>query len=129
MHALGLFSQELAMRGDATVRRQSLDFIDSQLANTPALAWIVTATNDRRAQLAAGAAYARANLKANEIGLAVQPLSQALQEYPEMLPLRAEHKRMLSLPDSDTVQMFFRVGHAATVEPAPRRPLDAIIRA
>jgi len=129
MHALGLFSKERAMSGDATVRQQSLDFINGQLANTPAFAWIVTATNDRRAQLAAGAAYVRANLKATELGLAMQPLSQALEEYPEMLPVLAEHKRALGLPESVTVQMFFRFGHAATVEPAPRRPLDAIIRA
>jgi hypothetical protein len=45
-----------------------------------------------------------------------------------MLPLLAEHKRMLGLPDSDTVQMFFRFGRASPVAPAPRRPLDAILR-
>ena len=93
------------------------------------MAWIVTASNDRRAQLAAGAAYVRANLKATELGLAMQPLSQALEEYPEMLPLLAEHKRAVGLPESNTVQMFFRLGHAAPVEPAPRRALDDIIKA
>ena len=129
MHALGLFTKEQALSGDATMRQQSRDYVNDQLAHTPSLAWIVTQTNDRRAQLAAGAAYVRANLKATEIGLAMAPLSQALQEYPEMLPLLAEHKRALGLPESDTVQMFFRLGRAATVEPAPRRPLDAIIRA
>ena len=59
----------------------------------------------------------------------MQPLSQALQEYKEMLGLLAEHKRALGLPDSDTVQMFFRIGRAAPAEPAPRRPLDDIMRA
>lgn len=129
LKALGLFSREKAMTGDAFVRGQTLDNIDPQLADSPAFAWLVTATNDRRAQLAAGAAYVRANLAATGVGLGMQPLSQALQEFPEMLPLLAEHKRMLGLPDSDTVQMFFRVGAAAPVEPSPRRPLDAIIRA
>jgi hypothetical protein len=129
MHALGMFSKERAMSGDATVRQQSLDFINGQLANTPVFAWIVTATNDRRAQLAAGAAYVRANLKATELGLAMQPLSQALEEYPEMLPTLAEHKRALGLPESATVQMFFRLGRAAPVEPSPRRALDDFIRA
>ena len=129
MHALGLFTKEQALSGDATVRQQTRDYVNDQLAHTPSLAWIVTHTNDRRAQLAAGAAYVRANLKATELGLAMAPLSQALQEYSEMLPLLAEHKRALALPKSDTVQMFFRVGRAAPVEPAPRRPLDAIIRA
>jgi hypothetical protein len=129
MHALGLFSQERALAGDATARQQAFDFINPALAHTPAFAWIVTSANDRRAQLAAGAAYVRANLKATEIGLAMQPLSQALEEFAEMLPVLAEHKRAVGAPDSSTVQMFFRLGRAATVEPSPRRALDDIIRA
>jgi hypothetical protein len=129
MHALGLFSRERAMSGDASIRRQTLDFINPQLAHSPAFAWIATQTNDRRSQLAAGAAYVRANLRATELGLAMQPVSQALEEYREMLPLLAELKRALEMPDSNTVQMFFRLGRAAAVEPSPRRALDDIIRA
>ncbi len=122
---LGLFTQQNAM--EPFTRGQALAQIDPQLA-VMAFAWIVTAANDRRAQLAAGSAYARANLKATELGLAMQPLSQALQEFPEMLPVLAEHKRAVGAQESETVQMFFRLGRAAPVEPAPRRPLDAIIR-
>ncbi len=129
LNATGLFTREAAMRGDAFIRDQTLATIDPQLENVPAFAWIVTAANDRRAQLDAGAAYARANLKATEIGLAMQPLSQALQEFPEMLPLLAEHKSALGLPESDTVQMFFRLGRASPVEPSPRRPIGDIVRA
>jgi hypothetical protein len=125
MNKLGLFSQQNAM--EAFGRAQALTFIDPQLA-VRAFAWIVTAANDRRAQLAAGAAYVRANLKATELGLAMHPLSQALQEFPEMLPLLAEHKRAVEAAESETVQMFFRLGRAASPGPAPRRPLDAIIR-
>ena len=123
---LGIFTKQNAMEGYS--REQGLSFIDPQLV-VRAFGWIVTATNDRRAQLAAGAAYVRANLQATALGLAMHPLSQALQEFPEMLPLLAEHKRALGLPESDTVQMFFRMGRAAAAEPAPRRPLDAIMRA
>ncbi len=122
---LGLFTQQNAM--EPFTRGQALSQIDPQLA-VKAFAWIVTGANDRRAQLAAGAAYVRANLKATELGLAMQPLSQALQEFPEMLPVLAEHKRAVGAADSETVQMFFRLGRAAPAEPSPRRPLDAIIR-
>jgi hypothetical protein len=125
MNKLGLFTQQNAM--EPFGRTQALTFIDPQLA-VKAFAWIVTAANDRRAQLAAGAAYLRANLKATELGSAMHPLSQALQEFPEMLPVLAEHKRAVGAQESETVQMFFRLGRAATAEPAPRRPLDAIIR-
>jgi Nitroreductase family len=129
LNATGLFTQAGANRGDAFIREQTLATIDPQLAKIAAFGWIVTSENDRRAQLDAGAAYARANLKATELGLSMQPLSQALQEFPEMLPVLAEHKRALGLPDSDTVQMFFRLGRASPVEPSPRRKLDDIIRA
>ncbi|NOT41155.1 MAG: twin-arginine translocation pathway signal protein [Alphaproteobacteria bacterium] len=122
---LGLFTKQNAM--EPSGRAQALTLIDPQLA-VRAFGWIVTAANDRRAQLAAGAAYVRANLKATELGLAMHPLSQALQEFPEMLPLLAEHKRAVGAVESETVQMFFRLGRAALAEPAPRRPLDAIIR-
>jgi hypothetical protein len=124
-NALGLFTKQNAM--EPSSRAQALSLIDPQLA-VRAFGWIVTAANDRRAQLAAGAAYVRANLKATEMGLAMHPLSQALQEFPEMLPLLAEHKRAVGAADAETVQMFFRIGRAAPAEPAPRRPLDAILR-
>jgi hypothetical protein len=122
---LGIFSRETAF--DTFARQQAIGLIDPQL-KVSAFAWIVTAANDRRAQLAAGAAYVRANLKATELGLAMHPLSQALQEFPQMLPLLAEHKRAVGAAESETVQMFFRLGRAAPPGPAPRRPLDAIIR-
>jgi hypothetical protein len=128
MNAAGLFTHEAALRGDSFIRQQTIQNIDPQLANTAAFGWIVTAANDRAAQLAAGSAYVRANLKATEIGLAMHPLSQALQEFPEMLPLLAEHKRALGLPESDTVQMFFRMGRASNAEPSPRRKLADIMR-
>ncbi|MEQ1752929.1 MAG: twin-arginine translocation pathway signal protein [Micropepsaceae bacterium] len=125
MNTLGLFSRDSAM--DSFARNQAIELIEGDL-KTPSFAWIVTSTNDRKAQLAAGAAYARAALAATGLGMAVHPLSQALQEFPEMLPILAEHKRTLGVPDSETVQMFFRFGRAANGEPAPRRPLVEIVR-
>ncbi len=125
LNKVNLFSRETAM--DDFARKQALELIETHL-KTPAFAWITTSTNDRVAQLDAGAAYVRASLKATGLGLSTHPLSQALQEFPEMLPLKAEHRLALGLPESDTVQMFFRLGRAAPVEAAPRRPLDDIIR-
>jgi hypothetical protein len=80
------------------------------------------------AQIAAGAAYVRANLQATALGLAMQPLSQALQEYKEMQPVYAEMRQALSVAEGETVQMFFRLGRAAPVEASPRRALDDIVR-
>jgi len=125
MNKLGLFTKESAMEGFA--RSQAIDLIEADL-KTPSFLWIVTKANDRVSQLSAGTAYVRAALAATGLGMVVHPLSQALQEYPEMLGVLAEHKRALGLPETDTVQMFFRFGRAAIGEPAPRRPLAEILK-
>lgn len=46
--------------------------------------WISTLANTRADQIAAGRAYVRMNLAATTRGIAVHPVSQALQESPEM---------------------------------------------
>ena len=54
----------------------------------------------------------------------MQPLSQALQEFPEMAGLyREAHARLA--PRGGTVQMLCRIGHGAAVGPSPRWPLEA----
>jgi hypothetical protein len=56
----------------------------------------------------------------------MQPLQQALQEYPEQAKPYADIRRLLGAPaPTQTVQMWARVGHAPPVGPAPRRGLDA----
>ena len=82
--------------------------------------------NDRATQVNAGRAYARVQLAATARGLAMQPLQQALQEYPEQAQTYADIHRLLDAPrPAQTVQMWARVGYAPPVEPAPRRGLAA----
>jgi hypothetical protein len=58
--------------------------------------------------------------------VAFQPLSQALQEYPEMAgPYRDLHARLA--PTGGTVQMLARIGFGPEVAPSPRWPLEAKI--
>jgi hypothetical protein len=96
--------------------------------------WL-SAKNRRTDQILAGRAYLRLQLKATEIGLGVHPMSQALQEFPEMAPHYARaHQLMLQRPapigpDDDTVQMFCRLGYTHKPIPAtPRRSLSAFVR-
>ena len=93
--------------------------------------WIATRGNTRSSQLAAGRAYVRAHLEATALGLAMQPLSQALQEFAEVRPQYEAVHRALGLdPTTRTLQMLARVGHATTpAGPAPRRPLAQLVRA
>ena len=68
----------------------------------------------------------RINLTGTALGSGMQPLSQALQEFPEMAPLYDRVHRMLA-PEGGTVQMWARLGYGPTVGPSPRWPLDAKI--
>ena len=77
-------------------------------------------------QINAGRAYVRAQLAATAQGLAMQPLSQALQEYPEQAgPYARIHALLQAAPPAGTVQMWARLGHGPAIGPAPRRGLDA----
>ncbi|MEL6549342.1 MAG: twin-arginine translocation pathway signal protein [Pseudomonadota bacterium] len=86
--------------------------------------WLVTPTNTREDQIATGADWVRVNLAATAQGLGFQPLSQCLQEYPEMAGPFAEVHRRLA-PAGGTVQMLARLGYGPDVPRSPRWPLDA----
>ena len=46
--------------------------------------WVTSETNTRSEQIAVGRDWVRMHLTAQKIGLSFHPLSQALQEFPEM---------------------------------------------
>jgi len=124
---LGLLTHAKAMTPGTTAWQGGRDYILAPYANATSFGWISAPSNSRAAQVVAGRAYARLNLKATELGVAMQPHSQALQEYPEMADLyRAIHKATIT-PEGLTVQMFFRLGYADTPGPAPRRSPDSIV--
>ena len=80
-------------------------------------------------QIAAGRAYVRANLAAAASGLCMHPVSQALQEYPEMAgELAALHQR-LAVAAPRRIQMLARLGFGPAVEPAARWPLQSKLMA
>jgi hypothetical protein len=124
--ALGLFDRSVAPPpGDRTVEGQVQDFA-RKIDSTPAFFWMVTEGNDRATQVAAGRAYVRAQLAATAQGLAMHPLQQALQEYPEQAqPYAAIHALAGAPRPTHTVQMWARLGHAPAVGPSPRRGLQA----
>ncbi|HYD99390.1 MAG TPA: twin-arginine translocation pathway signal protein [Alphaproteobacteria bacterium] len=125
---LGLMTPEKAATPGTMAYRAGLDYAKGAMASAAAFGWLASADNGRAAQIAAGRAYVRLNLAATAMGVAMHPLSQALQEYPEM----AEARRAMQAATAaggETVQMFFRLGYAAPPPPSPRRDLDAILRA
>ncbi|AOW15903.1 twin-arginine translocation pathway signal protein [Hydrogenophaga crassostreae] len=126
--ALGLFDRSVAPAPDSMAVTSQIKDFNARLASTPAFFYLVTEGNSRVAQVNAGRAYVRAQLAATAQGLSMQPLQQALQEYPEQAESYARIHRLLDAPlPRFTVQMWARLGYAPPVDPAPRRGVDAHI--
>jgi hypothetical protein len=130
LNQVGLFDRSKAPSPDDYATTSQIKDFSQKLDSTPGFFWIVSEGNDRVTQINAGRAYARVQLAATALGLSMQPLSQALQEYPEQAKPYADIHALCgaSLP-GQTVQMWARVGYASAVEPAPRRRLQDFIRA
>jgi hypothetical protein len=121
---LGILPREALMDPDSEATQSFLSSYKNMLMSTPAYAVITSAKNDRLSQVAAGAAWLRLNLKTTELGLALHPVSQALQEYDEMAKLYDRSHELLA-KDGETVQMLGRLGYGPLTKPAPRWPLEA----
>ncbi|WP_332752538.1 Acg family FMN-binding oxidoreductase [Hydrogenophaga sp.] len=128
LDAVGLFDRSVAPGPDDFATTSQIKDFNTKVDTTPAFFWLVSEGNDRATQVNAGRAYVRAQLAATAAGLSMQPLSQALQEYPEQAGTYAAIHQLLDAPSPRfTVQMWARLGHAPTIEPSPRRGLDAHI--
>lgn len=126
MGATGLFTRAAAMDKSSQAYAAGLDAVYANADTAMGHVWLVTPGNSRLDQIATGADWLRVNLAATAAGLAFQPLSQALQEYPEMAALYADlHARLA--PEGGTVQMLARIGYGPMVDPSPRWPLEAKI--
>ena len=90
----------------------------------------LTAGTSRSAEVTAGRAYMRLQLKATELGLQMHPMSQAPQEFPEMKPHYDRLHQMLlgKSASEETVQMFCRIGYCENQQHAPRRPLPDFVK-
>jgi len=123
----GMMTRAGLLNPTSAAFRQALEVYARIHAATPAFAVVVTESNDRVAQIGAGRDWMRLNLAATGLGLALHPVSQALQEYPEMAEARARAHALLA-PQGGTVQMLGRLGFGPAVPPAPRWPLEARLR-
>ena len=123
MMALGMLDKSSLATPGTMAYQTGLDMYQTMFAATPAFAWLTTSDNSREAQIAAGQAWLRLNLLTTQQGLAMQPVSQCLQEYPEM---QSHYQRVHELlaAQGGTVQMLGRLGYAAPVARTPRWSLN-----
>ncbi|MBK8274096.1 MAG: twin-arginine translocation pathway signal protein [Sphingomonadales bacterium] len=125
--SLGLTSRETLADPTSAAFKIGLDGQRKIYDSVPAAFWISTPGNTRAEQLEAGRRYVRATLRAAALGLAIHPMSQSLQEYPEMANHLAEVHTLLGASLDHRIQMLARIGHAPSVTPAPRLPLQSHI--
>jgi hypothetical protein len=122
--AAGLMDRSALLDPTSTAYAEGLAAVYANTDTAMGHLWTVTPGNTRADQIAAGRDWLRLNLAATAQGLGMQPLSQALQEYPEMAEIYGDiHTRLAA--GGGTVQMLARVGYAPAVAPSPRWPLDA----
>ncbi|WP_461428722.1 Acg family FMN-binding oxidoreductase [Gymnodinialimonas sp.] len=122
--AAGLMNREALLDTSSTAYQEGLRAVYANTDTAMGHLWQVTPGNTREDQIAAGRDWLRLNLAATRDGVAMQPLSQALQEYPEMSEIYdSVHRQFAS--EGGTVQMLARIGYAAQVAPSPRWPLEA----
>ncbi|MEX0338963.1 MAG: twin-arginine translocation pathway signal protein [Arenibacterium sp.] len=127
LYMTGLFNRENALDTDGLGYRSGLDMVTSTARTGMAYTWLTTSGNSRQEQIMAGRDWVRLNLAATAMGLGVQPMSQALQEFPEMDALYSQAHDLLA-PEGGTVQMLGRLGYGPEVAQSPRWPLEAKLR-
>ncbi|MEL6647275.1 MAG: twin-arginine translocation pathway signal protein [Pseudomonadota bacterium] len=123
---VGIMTRETLLDTNSTVYLEGVKAVTQNTETAMGHLWMVTEGNTRSDQIMAGADWLRVNLVCTAEGLGFQPLSQALQEYPEMAELYATTHQRLA-PDGGTVQMLARIGCGPEVPVSPRWPIDAKI--
>ena len=138
VNLIGAFDRSNPPADGSIAFKQMMGRFDGHSATAMGFVWLSTATaahaaagTTRSAEVRAGRAYMRMQLKATELGLQVHPMSQAPQEFAEMKPhYDRMHQLLLGKPASEeTVQMFCRIGYCPDQQHTPRRGVQAILRA
>lgn len=122
-----LMSPEKAMTPGTLAHQGGIDYAMGWVEGTYNMGWLSTADNSRSAQVNAGRSYVRLNLMATNAGIALHPVSQVLQEYPEMREIQSDFLDHLGIEAPETVQMFYRLGYQTNVSPSPRRKMPDIV--
>lgn len=135
--AVGLYDRSQPPAEGSTAFDQVMARFSGHSRTAMGFVWLSTPTarhaaagTTRHAEVQAGRAYLRLQLRATALGLQMHPMSQAPQEFPEMKPWYDRlHQQLLGQPaEQETVQMFCRIGYCAGQQHTPRRPLDAFLR-
>jgi len=121
---LGIFSREAASDVNNPGSRDAIENTANAILSAPAFTLNVTYGNTRKAQLEAGRQWLRLNLKTTSLGMALRPVSQALQEYDAVSPFY-DRIHELFANTGNTVQMLGLLGYGELPARSPRWPIEA----
>jgi hypothetical protein len=124
-HKLGIMRRDKMNIPGSAAFDGAVSFYNKLIDSAAAFGWLSTPSNTRLDQLESGAAWVKLNLAATKLGIAMHPLSQVLQEFPEMDDLYSEFHEEVSINLPSRVQGLFRFGYAEYPKAAPRWPLKS----
>jgi hypothetical protein len=123
MKNLGFITPEKLADPNSQAYKQGIPPFRDIMYSSMAYSWITSSGNTRMDQVKVGIKYLISNLKAAELGLSMHPISQALQEYPEMEALYQELHELITIKSPGRIQMLARLGYGPQVVFSPRWPL------
>lgn len=112
---------------DSVGFQEGIELYNTMLMATLAYAVLTSEGNSRVDQINTGRRWLRLNLATTQMGLSVHPVSQSLQEFPEMAGHYTQAHDLLAVP-GETVQMLGRLGYGPKISRSPRWPLEAKLR-
>lgn len=128
---LGLFDRSKPISIESRAFRRQIEDFNTATDSTPAFYVQTSSDNTRMSQIEAGVSYVKTQLYAAKLGLTMHPLSQGLQEYPEVKSVYTQMHRLINgdnQSSGQTVQMLTRIGYPSTgttlTGPSPRRDLQ-----
>lgn len=123
LYSLGILSRDMMADTSGASFQSVLRQMQDTCFATPAYAVLTTPGNSRLDQINAGRRWMRYSLAVTALGLGTHPMSQALQEFPEMSALYTQaHDRLAET--GETLQMIARVGVGSPAIPTPRWSLE-----
>lgn len=125
MKMTGIVTREGLDTPGSTAFKEGLKMYDPIIHSAQGFVWIKAEENTRLSQLEAGRAWVRMNLAAQQAGVCVHPLSQILQEFPEMAGPYAAIRSELGVQEDGVIHMLGRVGYTKFPAASPRWPLES----
>ena len=104
---------------------EGLKMYDPIIHSAQGFVWVKAEENTRLSQLEAGQAWVRMNLAAQQNGICVHPLSQVLQEFPEMAEPYEAIRTELNVGSNGVIHMLGRVGYTKFPAASPRWPIES----